>query len=647
MSVKNIRNLSIISHVDHGKTTLSDHLIASGGMLPKHLAGSLRALDFLPEEQRRGITIETTLATFIIKYQEEDYVVNLIDTPGHVDFSGKVAESLRLVDGGLIIVDAVEGIMAQTKTVLRQAIKEKIVLVLFINKIDRLITELELSLSVIQQRIQRIIDEVKSICGEFNYNPLLLPNFAKGTVLIGSAKDGWAIDSQFAQGKGKLSQIVELYKTNKREFPLKTSLSTLLIRCLVNKFPTPLQGQQLKFPDLLLEVPSESTQKDLQLCSDSQSPIALVGRLFRLGSAKFTVSTVRVVSGVLKRGLKLKSSMSSETVRIMRIIELRGRSSRDVSELRSGNIAGIVLSVPIFPGDILVQTNKEGIYLKNISYVQDPVVAVSIEPLKIKEISRLQATIESIVQSTPGLEFESNPDTGELLALGVGTLQLDVLSAELQGFNFDIEVSDPIILQFDMPLKSTKSHCTKYPKMKFRAGKSSSFEKFESHLIFYQDTHSNQLIFSADLSNDAKESFIEVFRQSMRISPVSGVRIKEFTLILETYFDDKKSNTYETGMIMASILLRQALQDTNITLHEPYYTIEINLYESYLGATLQELQKHRAIIEDIVDGKPCLIKAIIPVKNGLKLADVLRQVTDGNVFWSFPSVNFLPSTPEF
>ncbi len=140
-----IRNISIISHVDHGKTTLSDYLLASGGLLPEYLAGTLRALDNLPEEQRRGITIETSLASYILNFEDKEYLINVIDTPGHVDFSGKVAESLRLVDGSLIIVDAVEGIMAQTKSVLKQAIAEKIVFVLFINKIDRLIKELELS----------------------------------------------------------------------------------------------------------------------------------------------------------------------------------------------------------------------------------------------------------------------------------------------------------------------------------------------------------------------------------------------------------------------------------------------------------------------------------------------------------------------
>ncbi|MFV2015837.1 MAG: GTP-binding protein, partial [Candidatus Heimdallarchaeota archaeon] len=107
-----IRNVSIISHVDHGKTTLSDHFIACGGILPKHLAGQLRALDDLPEEQKRGITIETSYTSIILSYLEENFLINIIDTPGHVDFSGKVAESLRLVDGAFILVDAVEGIMA-------------------------------------------------------------------------------------------------------------------------------------------------------------------------------------------------------------------------------------------------------------------------------------------------------------------------------------------------------------------------------------------------------------------------------------------------------------------------------------------------------------------------------------------------------
>ncbi len=646
-NVQLIRNLSIISHVDHGKTTLSDHLIASGGMIPSHLAGTLRALDFLPEEQRRGITIETTLATFQLEYNNKNYHINLIDTPGHVDFSGKVAESLRLVDGGLILVDAVEGIMAQTRTVLRQAIREKLKLVLFINKVDRLINELELPIITIQQRLERIISEIHTICEHYGFEKQFLPKFSVGSVIIGSATDGWAMDNFFVKENGKLSDVVEIYQNDTiNKFPDNTNLAATLTRCIVENLPSPIEGQKYKFPNMLLNKIPDGLLAELHSCSKLGVPITIVGRFVRLDHGKQWASIVRVASGTLKRGQKLQSSLNSENLRIMRIIELHGRSSKDVPLLTAGQIGGLIVNKPIMPGDLLVPPKEKNFFLKNISYVQDPVVAISIEPLKINDISRLQEVIEVLVQATPGLEFESNQDTGELLLLGVGTLQLDVLASELKNMDFEIEVSDPIILQFEMPLMESMFVFSKNPKISIHAGRSSKFTQVDERNIFFKDNHSNQLVLHCDIEKEVLEGFIDVFKQTMRISPISGGRIKNFTLIVESYLITKSSPSYESGMITASTLIREALVFTKSTQHEPYYTIDINVGDTYLGNTLHELQKYRASIEEVSTEDECNIKAIIPVKNSSKLADTLRQVTDGNVFWSFPEVRFLPIIDE-
>ena len=185
-----IRNLAIAAHIDHGKTTLSDNLIAGAGMMSEDLAGKSRVLDFDEQESARGITINAASASMVHEVGEDDYLINLIDTPGHVDFGGDVTRAMRAVDGCIILACAVEGTMPQTETVVRQALKEKVRPVLFINKVDRLINELQIDGPEMMQRFEKIILKVNKLIDAFAPEDVRKEwkvSVQNGTVAFGSA----------------------------------------------------------------------------------------------------------------------------------------------------------------------------------------------------------------------------------------------------------------------------------------------------------------------------------------------------------------------------------------------------------------------------------------------------------------------------
>ena len=191
-----IRNIAIAAHIDHGKTTFSDNLLLGAGMMSEEDAGKSLKLDFHDDESSRGITIDSASVSMIHKVGGQDYLINLIDTPGHVDFGGDVTRAMRAVDGCIILTCAVEGVMPQTETVVRQALKELVKPVLFINKVDRLIKEVKLTPEAMQEKFVKIINHVNQLIENIapeGYKEKWKVGVGEGTVAFGSAFHNWAL----------------------------------------------------------------------------------------------------------------------------------------------------------------------------------------------------------------------------------------------------------------------------------------------------------------------------------------------------------------------------------------------------------------------------------------------------------------------
>jgi len=252
-----IRNTSIIAHVDHGKTTLSDSLLAAAGIISEQTAGQKLFLDSWELEQKRQMTVFASNISMTHTFRNEDYLINLIDTPGHIDFSGAVTRSLRAADGALVVVDAVEGPMTQTETVLMQALRERVKPLLFVNKVDRLIKEIKLTPEDMQNRFAKIIVRVNTLIERYapqEHKKDWQVKIEDGRVAFGSALHKWGFNLPYMKAKGlTFKEVIDAYSGEQEDvgkkvdaLSKKVPLWEPVLDMFCEHLPNPLEAQPFR-----------------------------------------------------------------------------------------------------------------------------------------------------------------------------------------------------------------------------------------------------------------------------------------------------------------------------------------------------------------------------------------------------------------
>ncbi len=335
-----IRNIGIIAHIDHGKTTMSDSLLAMAGLMAPERAGETRALDYLEEEQRRGITIKTANISLLYEEDGQQYVINLIDTPGHVDFSGKVTRALRALDGCILLVDAVEEFQIMTEVRLRVALEEKVKPVLYINKFDRLIKELKMDADAVQKKLLRIINQFNTIVqtyGDEEIRNEWTVNAADGVVAFGSALDRWGFTLPMLQKKGlSFRDIVEYYRQGKLEIlQEKLPLSEAILEMAVHKLPSPLQAQPARIR-AIWKGDFDSRMGKSMMTIDEDGPLVIGITNVIIDPQAGVISTGRVFSGTIRRGDDLHLVMANRDYKAQQVSIYMGQYREIVDEIPSG-----------------------------------------------------------------------------------------------------------------------------------------------------------------------------------------------------------------------------------------------------------------------------------------------------------------------
>ncbi|MCK4428991.1 MAG: GTP-binding protein, partial [Candidatus Aenigmarchaeota archaeon] len=423
-----IRNIGIVAHIDHGKSTFTDNLLAGAGMLSEELAGKQLFTDFDKQEQERGITIYSANVSIVYNYDEKDYLINLIDTPGHVDFGADVTRAMRAVDGAIVVICAVEGIMPQTETVLRQALKERVKPILFINKVDRMVKELKLSPEDMQKRFEKYIKEVNELIKKYGEPGLADDwdvNVLDGSVTFGSAYKNWAISIPFMQKtKVTFKDIIDLTNEDKeKELAKKAPLHDVLLDSIIRHLPSPLESQKYRIGKVWSGDEKTEIGEQMTSCNPEGSLSGIVTKVIPDPHAGL-VATARLFSGTLKGGEEVYLVGQHRKQRVQQVSIYKGPRRVQIEEALAGNIIGIVGLSEAFSGETICDPENKITPFESIKHIFEPVVTKSVEPKDLKDLPKLIEFLKQVSKEDPSLEIKINEETGEYLVSGLGELHI-------------------------------------------------------------------------------------------------------------------------------------------------------------------------------------------------------------------------------
>ena len=648
-----IRNLGIIAHIDHGKTTLADSLLAGAGLLSPQMAGMARVLDYLDEEQKRKITIKTANISLLYKTEGIPYIINLVDTPGHVDFTGKVTRALRVIDGAVVVVDAVEEIMAQTEIVTRQALQERVRPVLFINKVDRLITELQLNEEQIQRKLDHIISAFNDLIELYAQAPFKNQwkiNAAAGNVAFGAALHGWGFTVGMAKQQGiKFQDIIKTY-FNGTQAKLQKILPVYeaIFEMAIKAVPSPREAQAYRIAEIWDGQVTSKVGKALVECSDD-GPAAMFVTNVHADSNGDTVATGRLFSGKVRKGDKLHLVDGLAETEVKAVSIDMGSLREEVSEVSAGNLASLTLTGKVQAGETLVDlAHKEDMVpFEGICYVSEPVVTLAVEPKNPQDMAALLEGLKRLAAEDPNLKVVADKETGEYLLSGMGELHLEIAINQLKSAcGIDVAVSSPRVLHMESVQKKGAVALAKNPnkldsfwvQVEPEVEEATRSGKDESGNILSVDEHRNVLLDCSgkteQISEEALEAIIAGFEYACRAGPLCGEPVRH----LKVNLVDFQLSVGEAGDLEVMYGVGKAIFGSFLTadpvLLEPIYKIVIAVASEWASESSRILTTRRGKVTLFEQkGLQTYLSGYIPVAETFGFSKELRSATSGRAFW--------------
>jgi elongation factor 2 len=678
---ENIRNIAIAAHVDHGKTTLTDNLLAGAGMISDETAGQQLMMDTEEDEQERGITIDAANVSMTHEYGENNHLINLIDTPGHVDFGGDVTRAMRAVDGALVVVDAVEGAMPQTETVVRQALREGVKPALFINKVDRLISELQEGPEEMQRRLLNVINDVNELIRGMTQDMDDVDDWTvsveEGTVAFGSALYKWGVSMPSMQETGMdFGEIIELEQAGERgELSERTPLSNVVLDMVCEHFPNPIDAQPRRIPRVWRGDDSLDLAEGMQLVDDEGDLVMMVTDI-GIDPHAGEIATGRVFSGTIEMGQELYVSGTAGTNRVQSVGIFMGGEREEVERVPAGNIAAVTGLRDAIAGSTV--SSVEMTPFESIEHISEPVITKSVEAQSMDDLPKLIETLRQVSKEDPTIQITINEDTGEHLISGQGELHLEVITQRIErNQGIPVTTGEPIVV-FREAIRgasdtvegmSPNRHNRFYlhaeplpeeivegiqrgeismdiPELERRealqeAGMDKDTSQNVEHIhgtnILIDDTKGIQHL------NETMELVIEGLEEALDDGPLAAEPVQGTLLRLEdARLHEDAIHRGPAQVIPATReAVHRALIDGRIALLEPIQDVRIDVPSEHMGPASGEIQGRRGRVDDMFqEGDLMVVEGVAPVEEMIGFSSDIRSATEGRASWNTENAGF-------
>ena len=676
---ENIRNICTSAHIHHGKTAFTDNLLAAAGLMSEVSAGSLEkgmATWQHADEQERLMTVDAANVSMVHEFDGQEFLINLIDTPGHVDFGGNVTRAMRAIDGTIVLVCASEGIMPQTETVLKQALRERVKPILFINKVDRLITELQFTPEQMQERFLKIVLEFNKLVeaiAESEFKKKWQVDITNGSVAFGSARENWALSLPFMKKRGiSFKDVLDLYKTGKTEKEQQEwiwkhcPLYEVALDMATNHLPNPMDAQKYRIPRIWRGEMESQFGKDLLSCNRNGKVAFCVTRILIDPKSGREISAGRLYSGTIKEGQEVYLNLAKQKQRVAQVLMYQGIKPEIIGEVPAGNVLALS-GISATAGETITLEPEQP--FEELKHIFEPVITKAIEPAKPQDLSKLVEVLRKVAKEDPSVKIEINQETGENLLHGMGELHLEIIENRIKTEKgVEVKTSPPIVVYRETVTKKGPEAEGKSP------------NKHNKMYVYIEplEPHVRELIKNAELpegrikkkdlairdslvevgyDNDTALAVKDIYKGNIFIDETKGiVQISEVMELLLDGFEQvmdggplAREPCFGVKVIMSDLKLHEdaihrgpaqmypavrecikiSMMGAGPSMFEPVQTHLIEAPVEYMGELTRLVMNKRGQVLDIQEGAQVVVKAKLPVAEMLGWSSDLRSATEG------------------